>query len=241
MPPAALPSTLYANDLENKLIASVPGMEWKLNETDQWTLYKDAQPDLTGNKTVFVRMAATGTHLVGETVPYQFNQDEVNNKRKYIPIEHLEIAGYSTQSQDNNRPFYAENVIDGNLNTLWHTDFGQNVLQQTTKPFVSIKLDEPKNISALEFIQKKYPGRPQDPDDIKNARAYVSIDGETWIQAGQIENCDTYGDLYAINFEKPVYGQYVKIEMDTKNMFSSLAMTNLFEDITVVTIRNILI
>ena len=236
MPPVALPSTLYANDLENKLIASVPGMEWKLNETDQWTLYKDAQPDLTGNKTVFVRMAATGTHLVGETVPYQFNQDEVNNKRKYIPIEHLEIAGYSTQSQDNNRPFYAENVIDGNLNTLWHTDFGQNVLQQTTKPFVSIKLDEPKNISALEFIQKKYPGRPQDPDDIKNARAYVSIDGETWIQAGQIENCDTYGDLYAINFEKPVYGQYVKIEMDTKNMFSSLAMVNLFEDITVVTL-----
>ena len=53
-------------------MASVPGMEWKLNETDPWTLYKDAQPDLTGNKTVSVRMAATGTRLVGESVQYQF-------------------------------------------------------------------------------------------------------------------------------------------------------------------------
>ncbi len=236
LPSSGLPSALYANDLENKLIAAVPGMEWKLNENDQWTLYKNAEPDLTGNKTVSVRMAATGTHLVGETVQYQFNQDEVNAKRTYIPISHLEIAGYSTQSQDNKRPFYAPNAIDGNPNTLWHTDFGQNVLQQPTKPFISIKLDEPKNISALEFIQKKYPGRPQDPDDIKNARVYVSVDGETWIQAGQIENCETYGDLYAINFEKPAYGQYVKIEMDTKNMFASLAMVNLFEDTTVVTL-----
>ncbi len=236
LPSAGLPSTLYANDLENKLIASVPGMEWKLNENDQWTLYKDAEPDLTGNKTVTVRMAATGTHLVGETAQYQFTQDKVNNQRTYIPIAHLEMAGYSTQSKDNKRPYYAENAIDGNGNTLWHTDFNQNVLQQTTKPFISIKLDEPKNISSLEFIQKKYPGRPQDPDDIKNARAYVSMDGETWIQAGKIENCDTYGNLYAINFEKPVYGQYVKIEMDTKNMFASLAMVNLFEDTTVVTL-----
>lgn len=231
-----LPNELYANDLENKLMAAVPGMEWKLNATDEWTLYKDEEPDLTGNKNVFVRMAATGTHLEGDVVEYQFTQDEVNDQRKYIPISHLEIAGYSTQSQDNKRPFYAPNAIDGNPNTLWHTDFGQNVLQQSTKPFISIKLDEPKNISALEFIQTKYPGRPQDPDDIKNARVYVSIDGETWAPAGQIENCETYGDLYAINFEKPVYGQYVKIEMDTKNMFASLAMVNLYEDTTVVTL-----
>ncbi len=236
LPSSGLPSTLYANDLENKLVAAVLGMEWKLNENDQWTLYKNAEPDLTGNKTVSVRMAATGTHLVGETAEYQFTQDEVNDERKYIPIAHLEIAGYSTQSQDNKRPYYAPNAIDGNANTLWHTDFGQNVLQQSTKPFISIKLDEPKNISALEFMQTKYPGRPQDPDDIRNARVYVSIDGETWIQAGQIENCETYGNLYAINFEKPVYGQYVKIEMDTKNMFASLAMVNLFEDTTVVTL-----
>lgn len=236
LPSAGLPSTLYANDWENRLIASVPEMEWKLNETDKWTSYRELEPDLTGNKKVFVRMSATGTHLEGDTVEYEFTQDKANDKRKYIPIKHLEIAGYSTQSKDNKRPYYAPNAIDGNVNTLWHTDFGQNVLQQPIKPFISIKLDEPRNISALEFTQRKYPGRPQDPDNIKNARVYVSVDGESWAQAGSIENCSTYGDLYAINFELPAYGQYVKIEMDTTNMFASLAMVNLYEDVTVVTL-----
>ena len=231
-----LPSTLYANDLENKFMGAIPGMEWKLNKTDEWTLYGEEEPNLIGDKTIFVRRAATGTHLEGETIEYQFTQDEVNDKRQYIPIAHLEIAGFSTESQDEKRPFYAPNAIDGNPNTLWHTDFGQNVLQQPTKPFISIKLDEAKNISALEFIQTKYLGRPQDPDDIRNARVYVSVDGATWAPAGQIENCETYGDLYTINFEKPVYGQYVKIELDTKNMFASLAMVNLYEDTTVVTL-----
>ena len=231
-----LPSEVYANDLENKFMAAIPGMEWKLNETDEWTLYGEEEPDLTGDKNIFVRRAATGTHLEGEAIEYQFTEDEVNDKRQYIPIAHLEIAEFSTESQDEKRPYYAPNAIDGNPNTLWHTDFGQNVLQQPTKPFISIKLDEAKNISALEFIQKKYPGRPQDPDDIRNARVYVSVDGATWVPAGQVENCETYGDLYTINFEKPVYGQYVKIELDTKNMFASLAMVNLYEDTTVVTL-----
>ena len=53
---AGLPSTLYANDLENKLIASVPSMQWKYREEDDWIFYSDEEPDLTGNKTVIVRM-----------------------------------------------------------------------------------------------------------------------------------------------------------------------------------------
>ena len=233
---AGLPATLYANDWENKFIASNPIMEWKYRENDNWTSYRDNEPDLTGNKTVTVRMGGTGVCLPSASTTYTFTADNQPDTRKYIPISHLSIQAYSTQSQDGSRPFYAPNAIDGNLNTLWHTDFQQNVLQQSTKPFLSIKIDEPKNISALEFIQKKYPGRPQDPDDIKNARVYVSINGETWTLAGQIENCETYGELYKVNFEKPVYGQYVKIEMDTKNMFSSLSMVNLYEDTTIVTL-----
>lgn len=234
LPSERLPSTLYVSDLENKLLGATDNVEWKLNDSNKWTLYRDEEPDLTGNKTITVRMAATGTHIVGEEVEYTVTQDIVDYTRKYIPVSHLEIAGYSTQSQAQDRPFYAPNAIDGNLNTQWHTDFRQNVLQQTTKPFISIKLDEPRNISALEFRQKKY--KEGNFDDIRNARVYVSIDGESWIQGGKIEECETYGELYAVNFDKPVYGQYVKIELDTKNAFASLALVNLYEDTTVVTI-----
>ena len=60
---AGLPITLYANDLENRLVAATPAMQWKYNETDRWTSYSDETPDLTGNKTVIVKMGATGVHI----------------------------------------------------------------------------------------------------------------------------------------------------------------------------------
>lgn len=70
MESAGLPSTLYANDLENKIMATVPVMQWKLNEGDEWTYYKDAVPDLTGNKTVTVKMGATGVYLAGKILKH---------------------------------------------------------------------------------------------------------------------------------------------------------------------------
>lgn len=71
---AGLPSTLYANDLEDKLIAAVPEMEWRYSEDDEWTLYSESEPDLTGNKTVEVRMSATGTYKTSDPVTYTFTR-----------------------------------------------------------------------------------------------------------------------------------------------------------------------
>ena len=105
-----------------------------------------------------------------------------------------------------------------------------DVRQQEIKPFICIKLDEARYISALEFIQKKY--RPDDPDYIKNARVYVSMDAQEWTQVGTIENCPQDTQLRRIEFSESVKGQYVKLEMDTYGIFASAAMINLFEDKT---------
>ncbi len=223
---------LYANDLENRVMGIDLTYEWRNEKTDSWTSYKDASPNNTGNKTLYVRIGATGINLPSDEIEFKFTEDNQLNTRKYIPISNLSIHKYSTQSVDTKRPFYAPNAIDGNLYTLWHTDFRYNVLQSDTKPFITIKLSEPKYVSALEFIQIKYPGKPGDPDAIKNVRVYVSADENEWTEAGKIENCKTYGELYNITFDKSVYGQYIKIEMDTYNMFASLAMVNLYEDTT---------
>ena len=226
-----LPATLYANDLENRIIAVNLTTEWRYKETDRWTKYSEGSPDLTGNKTVQIRQGATGTRLAGEEIKtYTFTQDTDTEKRKYVTVSHLAIEAYSTQSADGKRPYYAPNAIDGNGNTLWHTDFRVNVLGQEQKPFITIKLDEPKYISALEFKQIKY--KANDPDNIKNAIVYVSEDGENWVEAGRIENCPQDTELRDITFETSVYGQYVKIEMETYNMFASLAMVNIFEDLS---------
>ena len=227
---ATLPTNLYANDLENRVIGINTGFEWRNRESDAWTSYRTSSPDNTGDKTLQVRVSATGTALPSEALEVTFTEDNQLDTQKYIRISHLSIHEYSTQSVDNKRPFYAENVIDGNLNTLWHTDFRYNVLQQEAKPFITIKLDAPKYISVLEFIQKKY--KENDPDAIKNGIVYVSQDGKSWTEAGRIENCQNYEEVKRIEFAASVYGQYVKLEMDTYDMFASLAMINLFEDTT---------
>ncbi len=227
---ATLPTNLYANDLENRVIGVNTGFEWRNSASDAWTSYATSSPDNTGDKTLQVRVAATKTVLPSELLEVTFTEDNQPDTRKYIRISHLSIHEYSTQSMDNKRPFYAENAIDGNLNTLWHTDFRYNVIQQGEKPFITIKLDNPTYISALEFIQKKY--KSNDPDDIKNGIVYVSQDGKSWTEAGRIENCENYDETKKIEFSESVYGQYIKLEMETYNMFASLAMINLFEDIT---------
>ena len=224
---------LYANDLENRIIGVNLETQWRYTEKDKWTLYSVASPDLTGNKTIQLRQGETGTKLASPASEiYTFTEDNQPDTRKYIRVSDLSIEEYSTQSVDKGRPFYAPNSIDGNINTMWHTDFRYNVITEGKNPFITIKLNQPRYISAVEFVQRKY--KVNDPDDIKNVIVYVSEDGENWKEAGRIENCSTtnYNDLKDITFSESVYGQYVKLHIETHNMFASLAMVNLFEDVT---------
>lgn len=222
----------YVNDLENRLIGlkDVSKLEWKYSNTEEWTSYNEEEPVVKGDNTLQVRVKATGNTLPSNILEFEFTDDNQTKEMKYIPIKHLTIHGYSTQSIDSNRPFYAPNAIDGNPNTLWHTDFRYSVLNDDKKPYISIKLDSPRKISAFEFIQTKY--KHNDPDDIKNGIVYVSMDGENWTEAGRIENCPHDNKLRQIVFEESVLGQYVKLEMETYNMFASVAMINIYEDVS---------
>ena len=221
----------YVNDLENRLIgiSNTDTLEWKI-DNGKWTSFEENEPIVTGSRTLYVRTKATGINTASDSVEYNFTEDNQPNTAKYIPVKHLSIHSYSTQSIDSKRPYYAPNVIDANINTLWHTDFRYDVRQQEIKPFICIKLDEARYISTLEFIQKKY--RLDDPDYIKNARVYVSMDAQEWTQVGTIENCPQDTQLRRIEFSESVKGQYVKLEMDTYGIFASAAMINLYEDRT---------
>jgi len=97
----------------------------------------------------------------------------------------LQNIYHTSQSIDTARPFYAPNAIDGNINTLWHTDF--RVVVPENKAYISVKLDEPKNISAIEFVQRKY--KDIDKCFAKNAIIYVSNDGIQCVEAARKENC----------------------------------------------------
>ena len=227
--------TPYANDLENRLIGirNASELEWKI-DGGNWKSYSEEEPIVTGNRILYVRKKAAEEYLASDVAQYQFTEDNQSNNKKYIPIKHLSVHTYSSQSIDSTRPYYAPNAIDGNINTIWHTDFRYSI--EGSRAFITIKLDNPKYVSALEFIQKKY--RQDDPSLIRNAIVYVSENGVDWIEAGRKENCEQNEELKEILFNESIYGQYVKIEAEGYGIFASLAMVNLYENTEVKRVAN---
>ncbi len=224
---AGLPATLYANDLENKLIDATNAMQWKWNENDEWTSYGKEQPDLTGDKTIIVRVGATGVYLESnDSVTYHFTKDNQPDNRKYIPISHLSIQGVSTEATAQGR--YAKNVIDGNINTNWHSAWNGSDKEK----YITIKLDEPKYLTSLEYFPVQGGN-----GKIKNAVISVSMDGENWTEVAPSTDWAYTMDIKHVDFE-PTQAQYIKIVgKETQAASSSLSfiaasMFNLYEDTT---------
>ncbi len=222
-----LPATLYANDLENKLIGAIDAMQWKYSKEDGWTSYKIQQPDLTGDKTVIVRVGATGVYLASESSEtYTFTQNNEPDNRKYVPISHLSIQGVSTEATAQGR--HAQNAIDGNINTNWHSAWNGSDKEK----YITIQLDEPKYLTSLEYFPVQGGN-----GKIKNAVISVSMDGENWTEVVPGTDWAYNMDTKRVDFEA-TQAQYIKIVgKETQAASSSLSfiavsMFNLFEDAT---------
>lgn len=227
---------LYANDLENRVIGVDLTYEWKNKESDPWTSYKDASPDNTGDKTLIVRRGNTGTQLASESVTYTFTADNQPNTRKYVPISHLSIAAVSTEATNNAGA--ATYAIDGNYNTRWHSAWNGS----DTKRFITIKLDKPRYVSAVEFVPagggngKIYDGTiygcNSDCDNDANWIILSQMTNLTYTnQANDNEQAKINTKSFEINDPKEV--QYIKIVADRTNgnWFTARAF-NIFQDIT---------
>lgn len=255
----ALPDTLYANDWENKVIGVDSTYEWrytKVNEdgeykpTTGWVSYDTASPDCSGDTSIEVRLKGTAKKLPSEGRVFTFTADKNSPERSYISVNYLSMVKYSTQSLDAKRPNYAVNAIDGNAKTYWHTDYAISIKGSATRdangivkyspaPYLIIKLDEPRYISALEFSQLQY--NSAFSIFAKKAMVYVSEDNVNWPKdpAGKREDLLNAEDLNAIHFEEPVYGQYIKLEFTElhetgKNdgVFTTVSLINIYEDTT---------
>lgn len=230
-----LPSTLFANDYENKIFGLDERFEWRYvtegaSQEGTWVPYSQEQPNCTGKKTVEVRLKAVGDIPPSDSKTFHFTEDTNTATRQYVSVSHLSVVDYSSQSQDPKRPNYATNAIDGNRNTYWHTDYGENIQTSGNKPFLTIKLDSAIYFSGLELAQLQY--SPKINIFVKNIRVSVSLDGETWTQVASLENLEAVDDLRTISLNQSVRAQYIKIEMDTDNVFATVSMVNIYEDTT---------
>ncbi len=233
---AGLPSTLFASDLENKMLGTVDSIQWKYKETDAWKYYGDSKPDLTGDKTIILRMGATGTHLASNTsTTYTFTEDVINKKRKYIPVSHLSLHAVSTEATGSGQNGNATFALDGNYNTRWHSDWNGG----DTERYITVKLDQPYNISAVEFVPAGGGN-----GKIYDGKIWGSMDGVNWFILSQkknltyINSAETIDqailNIQSFDIDAPQKVQYVKIVADRTNgnWFTARAF-NFYEDTTI--------
>ena len=221
-----IPTNLYNNDLENKIIGATDIMEWKYTENDSWTSYKEQIPDLTGDKTVIVRTGATGVSLPSDELTFSFTEDNQLDTQKYISIDHLSIFQVSSEELGPNEG--AKNAIDGNIHTIWHSSWNGD----DSERYIVIELDEPKYLSALEYVPRQIGNNGR----IKEGQVLVSMDGKIWTDVATITNWADSPDSKMVVFDEVIKSQYVKL-LATENYgdgrdFITAAMINLFEDIT---------
>ncbi len=221
----SLPSDLYANDLENRVVGVTPTMEWRLKEGDSWNSYQKSLPDLTGNVSVEVRVGATGTSLPSVSKIYQFTEDNQSDTRKYVPVSRLSIAGVSTQATSNQG--HAVNAIDGNYNTRWHSAW--NGTDQSK--YIIIKFDKPIMLSAMDYVPAGGGNGKILEGSIlvsQNGTDFTEISHPVW------KNND---DVKTLEFEDTPQVQYVKIvgvKTSTAGggSFIGARMFNFYQDIT---------
>ncbi len=228
-----LPPSIFASDLENRIIGINMGTEWRYNEKGAWVSYSKESPDLTGNKTVQIRQAATGTRLASTPSElYNFTMDNYPDTRKYVPVSHLSIEGVSTEATGQGGA--AVNAIDGNYNTRWHSAWNGT----DTERYIIIKLDNPIYLSAVEFVPAGGGN-----GKIYDGTIYGSMDGKNYEELTSLKNLtyknqvNTLGDIpdniKSFEIENPKEVQYVKIVNNRSNANWFTARNfNFYQDIT---------
>lgn len=218
-----LPTTLYANDWENHVIGVTDIMEWRLNDNDAWTSYRESAPQRIGDVTVQVRAGRTGTKLASEPAAFTFTADTDSAERKYLPIAHIDLAGFSSEALGAGKNGNAAYAIDGNINTRWHSAWNGS----DTQKYIIFKFDHNVYLTGMDY-------KPTDGANgrILEGRIETSFDGENWQEIGRVTWADN-AEWKSCDFEATDAVRYVRITGErTHGNFISAAMFNFYEDST---------
>lgn len=166
------------NDDEDRVYGMTNMMEWYVSDDANSTTVPAGavwnspatQPDLEGDKRLFIRLRTTGTQIASDPVRYTFNANVIIEKRNYIKPEHLSIVGSTGSGYG-----APANILDGNANTVWRTS------KAALPHFVTIAMDEPRFVSGFDFVpDAKATGIGIPYGRVKNFTVSVSMDGQAW-------------------------------------------------------------
>lgn len=188
---ADTPKYLYNNDLENKVMGATAVMEWRYNDNEAWTSYRNELPDLTGNKTVQVRYGAYENTLPSDYVTFDFTEDIVDPTKKYIPVSYLTLHEFSSQATGSGQNGLASYAIDGNYYTRWHSAWNGS----DNDRFITVKLNKAVHLSQVDFVPAGGGnGR------IIDGKIEGSVDGVNWFTLAEMKNLTYSGNQNAEDF-----------------------------------------
>lgn len=227
-------NTVSIDDLENRIMGATDKMEWTLDPNGEWNSFADTNPTFKGDVRVYVRMLATGMNTMSEPVYFTFTTNTTSESRRYITRNNLNVIAVSGTSGGNK-----DNIIDGNINTAWHSYYNKNSIGQKYIPaYATIELDKPRYITELDYVPDaratsalgNYPTGKASRLDI-----YVSMDGTNWELAATKSNLENNGNLKKITFDEPILAKYVRINCPSVHeqglqYYFSIALINLYED-----------
>lgn len=251
---AVIPSTISANDLENRVMGLTNVYEWryvtlsgddpvnytpweKIDITNRtvtplsdWVSYEKENPRFTGEKYVEVRIRATGTYVPSNTQVYKFTEDNQPRSRTYIPIENLSVLRASSEATGNQGN--KENAIDGLMSTRWHSNYSGGDSQR----FIDIEVKPNKDgslryISGLQYVPVQ---SGNGNGRIRHGKMFVSNDGENWTEVADFNSGNGSANT-EITLEESVQAKYVRLQAITNwgdgRNFITAVMINLFEDL----------
>ena len=217
---AAAPN-VYLNDLENKVIGATSITEWRMEGSNTWTSYASYEPDLTGNKTVYVRTAATKNYMKSPEIQLKFTEDSNNIKEKYVSISRMKVKAFSTEEAGKKE--YATNAIDGRLDTMWHSLWNGS----DTEKYIILELDTPIYLSALEY----YPRQDASNGRVLSAGISISMDGENFEEVVEGTNWANNGEVKKVVFDGEKQAKYIKlVGKKTYGSYISAALINIYEN-----------
>ena len=227
-------NTVSIDDLENRIMGATDKMEWTLDPSGKWNSFADTNPNFKGDVKVYIRMLATGMYTMSEPVYFTFTTNTTSENHRYIPRNNLKVLAVSGTSGGDK-----DNILDGNVNTAWHSYYNKNSMGQKYIPaYATIELEKPKYVSEIDYVPDakatsalgNYPSGKASRLDI-----YVSMDGTNWELATSKINLGNNSSLKKITFDEPILAKYVRINCPSVHeqglqYFFSIALINLYED-----------
>ncbi|MGD0538106.1 MAG: discoidin domain-containing protein [Verrucomicrobiota bacterium] len=167
----------------------------------------DLQHDLEQNPVARQMRASLLRYLAGRHLAPAVEVTPDQLRRLTAPPSTLTQLGARVRHADSAEPgLGAENAIDGNPQTFWHTAWTTNA---TAFPHtLEIEFDRPARLRGLRLLPRQ-DGNPN--GGVKDYAFYVSTDGQTWGEPVARGTFDKDDHLKTVQFATPCEARYIRL------------------------------